>query len=174
METPRPGIEPGSPAWQAGILTSILSRIGQDDKFRLQPCSFKCWSNICCHLGMCTVHTVLNTCPTYNFWLIASKSFYFLSLLMVFSRVTALQCGSHTQQRHEIWHSKGAGNPHQPLHGYQECFPHPAKFCILQLLQRQMWSGIMIWQSYLYFWWIWIEIGTENYTLASFKNQYGD
>ena len=25
--SPRPGIEPGSPAWQAGILTSILSRI---------------------------------------------------------------------------------------------------------------------------------------------------
>ena len=25
--TPRPGIEPGSPAWQAGILTTILTRI---------------------------------------------------------------------------------------------------------------------------------------------------
>ena len=32
--SPRPGIEPGSPAWQAGILTTILSRIGIDEYTR--------------------------------------------------------------------------------------------------------------------------------------------
>ena len=30
QKTPRPGIEPGSPTRQAGILTTVLSRMGDD------------------------------------------------------------------------------------------------------------------------------------------------
>ncbi len=45
-ESPRRGIEPRSPAWQAGILTTILSRIGKIEITCTNQCKIKEISNL--------------------------------------------------------------------------------------------------------------------------------